>query len=88
MPSYAVVVRENFPPEQAGARVGLVLGSTLVGMALGGWMSGFVLDRTGSYAAAFGNGIAWNALNLAIVTWLKLHGRVAPGRAVGAVDAA
>jgi MFS family permease len=77
VPSYTIVVRENFPPEQAGARVGLVLGATLSGMALGGWLSGVVLDATGSYAAAFANGIAWNALNLAVVLWLLLHGRIA-----------
>ena len=75
VPSYAIVVRENFPPEQAGARVGLVLASTLGGMALGGWLSGVVLDLTGSYPAAFANGIAWNALNLAVLLWLLLHGR-------------
>ncbi len=74
VPSYAIVVRENFPPEQAGARVGLVLGATLVGMALGGWLSGVVLDVSGSYAAAFANGLAWNALNLLVVCWLLLHG--------------
>jgi len=77
VPSYTIVVRENFPPEQAGARVGLVLGATLSGMALGGWLSGVVLDATESYAAAFANGIAWNALNLAVVLWLLLHGRIA-----------
>jgi cyanate permease len=44
--------------------------ATLVGMALGGWMSGFVFDVTGSYQAAFVNGIAWNLLNLGIVLWL------------------
>ena len=82
VPSYAIVVRENFPPEQAGARIGLVLGSTLVGMAVGGWLSGVVLDATGSYAAAFANGVAWNAANIAIILWLLLHGRAAPRPAV------
>jgi cyanate permease len=43
---------------------------TLLGMALGGWMSGKVFDLTGSYQAAFVNGIAWNALNLSIAVWL------------------
>ena len=44
--------------------------ATLFGMALGGWMSGAVFDLTGSYRAAFINGIAWNLLNLAIVGFL------------------
>ena len=64
VPSYAIIVREHFPPREAGARVGAVIMFTLFGMALGGWMSGKVFDLTGSYHAAFLNGIAWNLLNL------------------------
>ena len=77
VPSYAIIVREYFPPAQAGARVGAVIMATLVGMALGGWMSGKVFDLTGSYHAAFINGIAWNLLNLMIASWLyfRTHGR-------------
>jgi MFS family permease len=70
VPSYAIIVREHFPPQEAGARVGTVLMCTLLGMALGGWMSGKVFDLTGSYQAAFVNGIAWNLLNGAIAGWL------------------
>jgi MFS family permease len=70
VPAYALIVREYFPPEEAGARVGTVLMATLLGMALGGWMSGAVFDLTGSYHAAFLNGIAWNLLNLSIVGFL------------------
>jgi MFS family permease len=70
VPSYAIIVREHFPPLEAGARVGAVLMATLFGMALGGWMSGKVFDLTGSYQAAFINGIAWNLLNGAVVSWL------------------
>src|SRR5207253_260875 len=55
---------------EAGARVGAVIMCTMVGMALGGWMSGKIFDLTGSYQAAFINGIAWNGLNLAIAFWL------------------
>ena len=44
--------------------------ATLFGIALGGWLSGAVFDWTGSYRAAFVNGIAWNFLNLAIVGFL------------------
>lgn len=44
--------------------------ATLIGMALGGWMSGWIFDVTGSYQAAFINGMGWNALNLSIVGWL------------------
>jgi cyanate permease len=42
----------------------------MIGMALGGWMSGKVFDLTGSYHAAFVNGVLWNALNLSIALFL------------------
>ena len=70
VPSYALIVREYFPPEEAGTRVGIVIMATLIGMALGGWLSGALFDLTGSYRAAFANGIAWNMLNVAIALWL------------------
>jgi MFS family permease len=70
VPSYAIVVRECFPAKEAGARVGVVMMMTLFGMALGGWMSGVIYDMTGSYSAAFVNGVAWNAVNLAIALFL------------------
>jgi MFS family permease len=70
VPAYAVIVREFFPPEEAGVRVGAVLMATVFGMALGGWMSGVIFDLTGSYQAAFLNGILWNLLNLAIAVGL------------------
>jgi len=70
VPSYAIIVREHFPAREAGARVGAVIMCTLVGMALGGWMSGKIFDLTGSYRAAFLNGLAWNALNLSIALFL------------------
>jgi MFS family permease len=70
VPAYAIIVREHFDPKEAGARVGSVIMATLLGMALGGWMSGWVFDLTGSYHAAFLNGIAWNLLNLCIASWL------------------
>jgi MFS family permease len=70
VPSYAIIVREHFPAREAGARTGAVIMASLLGMALGGWMSGWVFDLTGSYRAAFLNGIAWNLLNLSIGGYL------------------
>jgi MFS family permease len=70
VPSYAIIVREYFSPREAGVRVATVLTASVFGMALGGWMSGAIFDWTGSYNAAFINGIAWNLLNLAIAAWL------------------
>ena len=75
VPSYAIIVREYFSPREAGTRVGLVLMATLIGMALGGWMSGAIFDLTGSYQAAFLNGLGWNLLNVSIAAWLLLRSR-------------
>ena len=79
VPQYAIVVREYFAPREAGVRVGIVLMSTLLGMALGGWISGAIFDVTGSYQAAFVNGLAWNIVNIVIIAWLLL--RALPARA-------
>ena len=81
VPSYAIIVREYFPPREAGVRTGIVLMATLFGMALGGWVSGAIFDMTGSYRAAFMNGIAWNLLNLTIATWLLRRSWLATARA-------
>ncbi len=83
VPSYAIIVREYFPPREAGTRVGLVMLATLSGMALGGWLAGAIFDATGSYQAAFMNGIAWNLLNMSIMTWLLLRTRRRPALAAG-----
>ena len=76
VPMYAIIVREYFAPQEAGTRLGVVLLATLGGMALGGWMSGLIFDLTGSYQAAFLNGLGWNLVNVSIVVWLLLR----PGR--------
>ena len=75
VPMYAVIVRDYFPPQQASTRVGLVIMATILGMALGGWLSGVIFDLTGSYHIAFLNGLGWNLLNVSIMTWLLLRSR-------------
>ena len=85
VPSYAIVVREYFPAAQAGARVAMVVTATLLGMALGGWMSGVIYDYTGNYTGAFLNGVGWNLLNVAIASFLLLR---LPARGSRAVFAA
>jgi MFS family permease len=79
IPSYAIVVREYFPAREAGTRVGIVLMMTILGMALGGWMSGAIFDLTGSYRAAFANGFAWNLVNLGIAVLLLRRSRPVSG---------
>lgn len=73
VPSYALIVRDHFPAREAGIRISLVLTATVLGMALGGWLSGEIFDYTGSYRMAFLHGIAWNLVNLAIAAWLLMH---------------
>lgn len=79
VPSYALVVREAMPAREAGTRVGIVIFASVFGMSFGGWISGVIFDATGSYSAAFTNGLAWNALNVVIVTALlwRARGRMA-----------
>jgi MFS family permease len=73
VPSYAIIVRECFPAKEAGARVGIVMMATIFGMALGGWLSGAIFDLTGSYEAAFANGVTWNLANALIALWLLMR---------------
>lgn len=82
VPSYTLIVREALPARDAGARVGIVIAFSVVGMSFGGWISGVIFDATGSYSAAFVNGLVWNALNLAIALWLLLRTRRQPRLAV------
>jgi MFS family permease len=75
VPSYALIVRQYFPASEAGVRIGLVLTATILGMALGGWISGAIFDLTGSYQAAFLNGIVFNLINMSIAWWLLIGRR-------------
>ena len=75
VPSYAIIVREAMPAREAATRVGIVIFASVIGMSFGGWVSGVIFDATGSYAAAFANGLAWNALNMTIVVGLLIRAR-------------
>ena len=78
VPSYPLIVREYFSPREAGARTGTVIMATLVGMAIGGWMPGWIFDVTGSYRAAFVNGIAWSLVTTTIALVLLARARRGP----------
>ena len=78
VPSYALIVRETMPANEAATRVGVVIGMSVAGMAFGGWVSGLIFDATGSYRAAFLNGVAWNALNIGIALLLLMRSRRRP----------
>jgi MFS family permease len=75
VPSYAIIVREAMPASEAATRVGIVIFASVFGMSFGGWVSGVIFDSTGSYAAAFLNGLAWNALNVTIMVALLIRAR-------------
>ena len=75
VPSYAIIVREAMPAREAATRVGLVIFASVFGMSFGGWVSGVIFDATGSYAAAFMNGLAWNAVNVSIMVGLLIRAR-------------
>jgi MFS family permease len=75
VPSYPIIVREYFAPREAGVRTGTVIMATLFGMALGGWLPGWIFDLTGSYRAAFANGIAWNLVTTTIAVFLLTRAR-------------
>jgi MFS family permease len=75
VPSYAIIVREAMPASEAATRVGIVIFASVFGMSFGGWISGAIFDATGSYGAAFANGLAWNALNIAVMLLLLMRAR-------------
>src|SRR5712672_3943821 len=75
VPSYAIIVRGAMPAAEAAPRIGLVILASVFGMSFGGWVSGVIFDATGSYAAAFLNGLGWNALNIAIMVALLIRAR-------------
>ena len=70
IPTYAIILRTYFPPQEVGMRLGLVLAATMAGMAFGGWMCGAIFDLTGSYQAAFAACVGWNVLHMAVAYWL------------------
>jgi hypothetical protein len=63
------------PAAEAATRVGIIIFASVFGMSFGGWISGVIFDATGSYAAAFVNGLAWNALNIVIMAALLIRSR-------------
>ena len=75
---YPVLVREHLPRADAGRRLGVILLFGTFGMALGGWLAGYVFDATGSYTPAFLVGAAFNVANLIIVL-----GLISPGASRG-----
>ena len=70
VPIYAVIISKFLPSNEVAERVGLLIFATIIGMSLGGWLSGEIYDLTKSYKLAFINGIFWNIINLCIMIYL------------------
>lgn len=70
VPIYAVIISKFLPSNEVAERVGFLIFATIVGMSLGGWLSGEIYDFTKSYKLAFINGIFWNIINLCIMIYL------------------
>ena len=75
IPAYVLAIRELFPSSEAGWRVPSLLLLSGSGMAAGGWLAGWIFDRTGFYGAAFAAGLGFNLLNLLVVGFLVLQAR-------------
>ena len=73
VPAYSVAVRDLFPASEASWRIPLVLFTAMSGMAVGSWLAGLLYDHFGYYAPAFGTGVVFNVINLAIVGFLVLR---------------
>jgi len=70
VPIYAVIISKFLPSNEVAERVGWLIFATIIGMSLGGWLSGEIYDFTNSYRLAFINGIFWNIMNLCIIIYL------------------
>ncbi|HET8997904.1 MAG TPA: MFS transporter [Acetobacteraceae bacterium] len=75
IPAYVLAIRELFPSSEAGWRVPSLLLLSGSGMATGGWLAGWIFDRTGFYGAAFAAGMGFNLLNLLVVGFLLMQAR-------------
>ena len=83
-PVYTVAIRDHLPIRQIGWRTGVIFLFGAIGMALGGWMGGYLFDVTGSYTLPFLIGAVFNLGNLVIIG--SLIARLKP-RASAAVHA-
>ena len=72
---YALILRRLYGPGIAGWRLGVVMLFAMGGMALGGWMGGAIFDATLSYRSAFQAALAFNLLNLMLLSLLYAASR-------------
>ena len=70
IPAYILTARALFPASETSWRVPTILLTGMGGMAAGSWIAGVIYDHFGFYAPAFATGLAFNLVNLAILSWL------------------
>jgi len=73
VPSYALIVKKYLPSKDAAERIGLIIFFTIIGMSIGGWMSGKIYDFTDSYTLGFLNSIIWNLINVMIIFYIFIN---------------
>ena len=66
-----IIISKYLPKHEVAERVGLVILMTVIGMSIGGWMSGKIHDLTNSYTLGFLNSFAWNISNIIIIKLFK-----------------
>ncbi|VCU68359.1 putative sialic acid transporter [Pigmentiphaga humi] len=67
IPAYVLAVRETFPAKEAYWRVPSLMLMSGCGMAVGGWLAGYMYDQHASYDPAFLAGVLSNLANLVLL---------------------
>jgi MFS family permease len=75
IPAYVLAIRDLFPANEAYWRVPSLLLLSGSGMAVGGWLAGYLYDMHGYYAPAFATGVAFNVINLLMLAMLVVRQR-------------
>jgi MFS family permease len=76
IPAYVLAIRDLFPASDAYWRVPTLLFTSGSGMAVGGWLAGYLYDVNGYYAPAFATGVAFNVINLLLLAILVVRQRM------------
>jgi MFS family permease len=67
IPGYVLTVRELCPGDEAGWRIATILFFSLMGMAFGGWLAGYVFDLTLDYRNSFALGVVFNIFAIFLI---------------------
>ena len=73
IPHYTLVIASYFPKGGNTQRIAVVYLFGAIGMALGGWLGGFIFDIQGNYLWAFVAGFLFNIINLILLGSLLIR---------------